>query len=51
MNCTNLHQRLEVKPPIGNQSLDVISLLMLVLNWEMLDAEFDYQGTEARGVQ
>ena len=36
--------------PIGDQSLDVISLLMLVLNREMLYGEFDYQGPEARGV-
>ena len=35
---------------IGEQSLDVIRLLMLVLNREILDGEFDYQGPEPRDV-
>ena len=37
--------------PIIDQILDVISLLMLVINREILDGGFDYQGPEARGVQ
>ena len=37
--------------PIGYQSLDVISLLMLFLNQEIMDGEFDYQGPEERGAR
>ena len=37
--------------PIGDKSLDVIILLMLVLNQEMMDVEFDYQDPEAPGVR
>ena len=36
---------------IGDQSLDVISLLMLVINQEILDVEFYYQGPEVCGVR
>ena len=34
--------------PISNQILDMISLVMLVLNQDVQDGDFDYQGTEAR---
>ena len=48
-DCTNIRHHLEMELPIGNQSLVVISLLMLVLNGEINDEEFDYQGPEPRG--